>query len=68
MKMREVLDRLHELGAKPDLTVHEMNERRDCEIALGMTTAGPKERAEAARRVEEWKAKRECETANKEVR
>ena len=33
-------------------TVAERNELRDCEIALGMTMAGPRERSEAVRRCE----------------
>lgn len=33
-------------------TIDEINELRDCETALGMTLAGPRERAAAARRCE----------------
>lgn len=64
MKMKDVLARYDALQAKRtldianDLTVAERNELRDCEITLGMTSAGPQARAEAARRVERFAAER----------
>lgn len=56
--MRDVEARRAELALNIDPTVAEMNELRDCEIALGMTTAGPEARSEAARRVEKAHAAR----------
>lgn len=59
--MTEVDERLAALESRrleSGLTVAEQNELRDCEITLGMTTAGPRERSEAARRVERFAAER----------
>jgi hypothetical protein len=52
MKMTEVESRRIYLGSLLNPSIPEGNELRDCEIALGMAGAAPKERAEAARRCE----------------
>jgi hypothetical protein len=52
MKITEVESRRIYLGSLLNPSIPEGNELRDCEIALGMAGAAPKERAEAARRCE----------------
>lgn len=53
--MSEVLARFQELDARRmTLPIAEQNERRDCEIALGMVPCRPETRANAARRCERW--------------
>jgi hypothetical protein len=61
MKMSRVEDRRIYLASLLDPTTDQLNELRDCEITLGMSTVSPKTRSEAARRCEARDLTRETE-------